>query len=153
MTRYGQEGIDYKKDGKKIEVNKDNYKKNVVDNGNFLEIYGWFTPRKPEVFGFNIIDPNITDRDKKIVEKIRSYKINPSVGTALTVKEGMDIGALRKQMSVFHTQILFKEKDASKWAEYRQEVMNKYGGKAIFENYAALTSTAQGKTITFKAEN
>ncbi|WP_158560742.1 extracellular solute-binding protein [Paenibacillus contaminans] len=153
LTRYGQEGVDYKKDGKKIEVNKDNYKANVSDNGNFLEIYGWFTPRKPEVYGFDIIDPNITDRDKKIVEKIRSYKILPSVGTALTVKEGMDIGALRKQMSVFHTQILFKEKDAAKWPDYRQELMNKYGGKAIFENYAAITATAQGKTVTFKSEN
>jgi hypothetical protein len=31
--------------------------------------------------------------------------------------------------------------------------MNKYGGKAIFENYAAITATAQGKTVTFKSEN
>ncbi|MCY9695666.1 hypothetical protein [Paenibacillus alginolyticus] len=153
LTRYGKEGVHYKRSGKNIEVNQEAYKKDVVDNNNFLEIYGWFTPRKPEVFGLNVIDPKITERDKKIVEKINSYKILPSVGTALTVKEGMDIGAMRKRMNELHVQILYKDKDASAWPQYRQEVMTKFGGKAIFDNYAELTSTAKGKTIKFKAEN
>ncbi|MBP1995578.1 extracellular solute-binding protein [Paenibacillus eucommiae] len=153
MTRYGLEGVHYKRDGQKIEVNQEAYTKDIVDNGNFIEIYGWFTPRKPEVFGFDIIDPNITERDKQIVEKIRSYKILPSVGTSLGIKEGMDLGGMRKRMNELLIQVLFKDKDASKWPGYRQEIMNKYGGKAIFDYYAEQVSTAQGKTITFKAEN
>ncbi|NOU66653.1 extracellular solute-binding protein [Paenibacillus sp. LMG 31461] len=153
LTRYGKENVDYKRNGKDIEVNQDAYKKDVIDNNNFIEVYGWFTPRKPEVFGLNIIDPKVTERDKKIVEKINSYKILPSVGTALTVKEGMDIGAMRKRMNELHVQILYKEKDAANWPQYRQEVMTKFGGKAIFDNYAELTSAAKGKTIKFKSDN
>ncbi|NOU87736.1 extracellular solute-binding protein [Paenibacillus sp. LMG 31460] len=153
LTRYGKEGVHYKRSGKTIEVNQDAYKKDIIDNNNFLEIYGWFTPRKPEVFGLNVVDPKITERDKKIVEKINSYKILPSVGTALTVKEGMDLGAMRKRMNELHVQVVYKDKDASSWPQYRQEIMTKFGGKAIFDNYAELASTAKGKTIKFKSEN
>ncbi|RTE11702.1 extracellular solute-binding protein [Paenibacillus whitsoniae] len=153
LTRYGKEGVDYKRNGKNIEVNQEAYKKDVVDNNNFLEVYGWFTPRKPEVYGLNVIDPNITERDKKIIEKINSYKILPSVGTALTVKEGMDLAAMRKRMNELHVQILFKDKDASGWPQYRQEIMTKFGGKAIFDNYAELATAAKGKTIKFKSDN
>ncbi|UKS28607.1 extracellular solute-binding protein [Paenibacillus sp. HWE-109] len=153
LTRYGKEGVHYKRNGKTIEVNQDAYKKDVIDNNNFIEIYGWFTPRKPEVFGLNVVDPKITERDKKIVEKINSYKILPSVGTALTVKEGMDLGAMRKRMNELHIQVVYKDKDASNWPQYRQEIMTKFGGKAIFDNYAELATAAKGKTIKFKAEN
>ncbi|MEC0231215.1 extracellular solute-binding protein [Paenibacillus alba] len=153
LTRYGQEGVDYKRDGKKIEVNADAYKKDVTDNGNFIDIYGWFTPRKPEVFGLDIMDKDVTERDKKIVEKIRSYKILPSVGTSLAIKEGMDLAGMRKRMNELLIQVLYKDKDASNWPQYRQEIMTKYGGKAIFDYYAEQVAAAQGKAITFKTDN
>ncbi|MFB6362803.1 extracellular solute-binding protein [Paenibacillus elgii] len=153
LTRYGKEGVHYKRSGNKVEIIQDAYQKDITDNNNFIEVYGWFTPRKPEVFGLDVVDPKVTERDKKIVEKINSYKLLPSVGTALTVKEGMDLSAMRKRMNEQHVQIVFKEKDASNWPQYRQEIMTKFGGKAIFDNYAELASAAKGKTIKFKSEN
>ncbi|WP_167859281.1 type 2 periplasmic-binding domain-containing protein [Paenibacillus cymbidii] len=153
LTKYGTANVDYKRDGNKIEVIADAFKKDFTDNNSYNEIYGWFTPRKPEIYGLDIVDSKITDRDKKIVEKIRSYKILPSVGTSLGIKEGMDLAGMRKQMNVYLTQVLFKDKDASNWPQYRQDIMNKYGGKAIFDYYAEQVSVAYGKTITFKAEN
>ncbi|MNI08340.1 Lipoprotein LipO precursor [compost metagenome] len=153
LTRYGKEGVDYKRDGKKIEVIQEAYKKNITDNANFIEIYGWFTPRKPEIFGLDILDKNITDRDKKIVEKVRSYKILPSVGTSLGIKEGMDLAGMRKKMNEYIVQVLYKDKDASNWPQYRQDIMTKYGGKAIFDYYAEQVAAANKKPVTFKSEN
>jgi putative aldouronate transport system substrate-binding protein len=156
LTQYGLEGVHYKRNGKQIERIEDAYKRDVLDNGNFLSIYNWFAnfvQGQTDKFGLEIIDKSITARDKAISEKLKTYKLLPSVGTSLTIKEGMDLATLRKKMSEYHIQILFKEKDASNWPQYRAELMNKYGGKNIFGYYAEQVTQASGKSIKFMSDN
>lgn len=153
LTHYGIEGVDYKRNGNQIEPIEDAYNKDIVNNGNFLGIYGWFVQSTPEPLGLEIVNKDMTTRDKAIAATLKTYKLLPSVGTSLTVKEGMDLAGLRKKMNEDFIQVLYKDKDASNWPQYRAELMIKYGGKAIFENYADLVSQATGKTITFKSEN
>lgn len=153
LTKYGQEGVDYTKSGSKITVNPDAYKKNVTDNGNFLNIYGTLTPNEPFVLGLELIDPRETDRDRKILEKLRTYKYIPSIGTSVAVPTGVDLAAFRSKMYAYQASILFEEKDASNWPKYRDELMTKYGGKEIFDSYAKQITDAQGKTYTFVSKN
>jgi putative aldouronate transport system substrate-binding protein len=153
LTHYGLEGVHYKKSGNKIELIPDAIKKDIADNGNFLDIYGFFTPAEPQSLGLELVDPRETDRDRAILAKISSYKYLPSIGTSVSVKEGMDLASVRKQMNLYQSKILFEEKDASSWPKYREELMNKYGGKQIFEYYAEQITKAHGKTFTFKADN
>lgn len=150
LTKYGKEGVHYKRNGKKIEPIADAYKKDITDNGNFLSIYSWFVQSEGTQLGLEVVDPNMTERDKAIAAKILSYKLIPSFGTSLVIKDGMDLASLRKKMSEDHIDILFKEKDASKWPQMRQELMDKFGGKAIFDYYAEQVSSAFGKTVTFR---
>lgn len=154
MTHYGRDGVEYTRDGATITLNQEAFTKNVTDNGNFLSVYAWFTPISgPEEFGVIVADPNVTDRDRAIVETITSYKIVPSVGTSLVVKEGMDLAALRKRMNELQVKVIYDEKDASNWPRYREELMTKYAGKEIFTYYAEQVTEARGQTVTFKAEN
>ncbi|WJH37372.1 extracellular solute-binding protein [Paenibacillus sp. CC-CFT747] len=153
LTHYGQEGTHYKKEGSKITIISEAYKKDISDNGNFLKIYGAFTPEEPFVLKLEVIDPKETDRDRKIVEKLRTYKYVPSPGTSLTPPQGFDLAAFRAKMNAYHAKILFEEKDASNWPKYREELINKYQGKEIFDNYAKQVSEALGKTYTFVAAN
>lgn len=154
LTHYGREGTEYTRDGTTITLNQDAIKSNITDNGNFLSVYNWFTPISgPEEFGIVVADPNVTDRDRAIVETITSYKIVPSVGTSMVVKEGMDLGALRARMNELQVKIIYDEKDASNWPKYREELMTKYGGKEIFEFYAEQVTEARGQSVTFKGDN
>ncbi|WP_136608521.1 extracellular solute-binding protein [Paenibacillus dokdonensis] len=153
LTHYGQDGTDYTRDGSKITINQEAFKKDVTDNGNFLSVYQWFTPvPDPKVLELEIEDPSITDRDKEIVKTIEAYKIVPSIGTSVVVKEGMDLAALRKRMNELMVSVLFDDKDASKWPAHRKELMTKYGGNEIFAYYAEQVSNASGKTVTFTGE-
>ncbi|MCQ6559434.1 extracellular solute-binding protein [Paenibacillus mendelii] len=154
MTHYGREGTEFTRSGSQITLNQEAFKANVTDNGNFLTVYQWFTPISgPEAYEIEVADPTITERDKAIVETINSYKILPSVGTSLVVKEGMDLAALRKRMNELQVQVIYDEKDASNWPKYREELMSKYGGKEIFTYYAEQVTAAQGKSITFDSGN
>ncbi|MFK7693577.1 hypothetical protein [Paenibacillus sp. HJGM_3] len=154
MTHYGIENKHYKKTGNKIEVIPDAFKKDITDQGSFLNIYGSFTPANDYgLIGLELADSRETDRDRKILEKLKTYKYIPSIGTNVATPAGVNLSDFRKQMNQFHVNIVFDEKDASNWPKYRQEIMTKYGGKQIFESYAEQISAAQGKTYKFKAEN
>lgn len=154
MAHYGREGTEFTRTGNQITLNQEAIKQNVTDQGNFLGVYQWFTPISgPEAFGVEVLDPNVTDRDREIVNTMNGYKILPSVGTSLVIKEGMDLGALRKRMNELQVKILYDEKDASNWPKYREEIMTKYGGQIIFDYYAEQVAASQGKAITFKSAN
>ncbi|MFD2333495.1 hypothetical protein ACFSR7_29900 [Cohnella sp. GCM10020058] len=154
MTHYGREGTEFTRSGSKITLNQDAFKTNVTDKGNFLSVYQWFTPISgPEAFGVEVSDPNITDRDKEILATMNAYKLVPSVGTSLVVKEGMDLAALRKRMNELQVKVLYDDKSADNWPTYRQELMTKYAGKEIFEYYAQQVSEARGTTVSFNAGN
>ena len=152
MTHYGREGTEFTRDGSTITLNQEAFKTNVTDQGNFLSVYQWFTPISgPEAFGIEVFDPNVTERDKQILETINSYKLVDSVGTSMVVKEGMDLAALRKRMNELQVKVLYDDKNADNWPKYREELMTKYQGKEIFDYYAQQVSEARGTTITFNS--
>lgn len=154
LTHYGREGTEYTRSGSQITLKQDAIKQNITDKGNFLNVYRWFTPISgPEAFGIEVADPTVTERDKAILKTLNSYKILPSVGTSLVVKQGMDLAALRKRMNELQIKVVYDEKDASNWPKYREELMAKYGGKDIFSYYAEQVAAAQGKPIVFTAGN
>lgn len=153
MTTYGQAGKHYTKDGNKVKINETAFKADISDNGNFLDIYGFFTPDTPELFGLEKVDPRETDRDREIVKKLLSYKYVPSLGTNVATPAGVDLAGYRTQMRNFHTKIVMEEKNSTNWPKYRQELMTKYGGKQIFDAYAAQVSEVLGKKVTYKSEN
>ncbi|WP_127580243.1 extracellular solute-binding protein [Paenibacillus koleovorans] len=150
LSHYGKEGVHYKRTGNKIELLPDAYKKDIIDKGNFLALYLPIVPNEPTILGFDVIDPKETDRDRSILAKLRSYKTLPSIGTALSVKEGMDLPKLSMQTTVIQTKLLFEDKDSSKFPQYRQELIDNYGLKTIMDWYAELVSKAQGKKIVWK---
>lgn len=151
LVRYGQEGVHYKRDGNTITLDADAYKRDVVDQGDFLNIYQFFaTADEPQVFGLEVVRPTETDRDRAILEKLRTYKYLPSIGTNVAPPEGYNLADFRNQLYSVLSKILFEEQDASNWPTYREELMDKYGGRAVFEAYAEQMSKAHGRTITFR---
>ncbi|GIP34800.1 hypothetical protein [Paenibacillus sp. J2TS4] len=151
LVRYGQEGVHYKRDGNTITVDADAYKRDVIDQGDFLNIYQFFaTADEPQVFGLDVVRPTETDRDRAILEHVRTYKYLPSIGTNVAPPEGYNLADFRNQLYSVLTKILFEEKDASNWPQYREELMEKYGGRAVFEAYAEQMSKAHGRDITFR---
>lgn len=150
LTHYGQSGVHYTKEGNKIKINPDAYKKDILDQGNFAAIYAFFTPDEPQVLGLEKIDPNETDRDRAVVKKITSFKYVQSMGTNVSPPTGLDLGAFRTQMRKMVSKMLLEDKDSSNWPAYREELMTKYRGKEIFDGYAQQVTKVQGKTYTFQ---
>ncbi|RKN84739.1 extracellular solute-binding protein [Paenibacillus ginsengarvi] len=155
LTHYGQAGVHYKKDGNKIVVDPAAFKKDITDNGSFLDIWGsvFSSPAiMPSKLGLEYVNPNETDRDRQIANTVKAYKYT-LLGTNLAPIPGMDLSAFRKQLYSYQNKILFEEKDASNWPKYREELMSKYQGKGLFEGYAEQVGTALKQTVKFKAEN
>ncbi|WP_409341691.1 hypothetical protein [Paenibacillus sp. MBLB4367] len=150
LTHYGQSGVHYTKEGNKVKINAETYKKDILDQGNFAAIYAFFTPDEPKVLGLEKIDPNETDRDREVVKKITSYKYVQSLGTNVSPPTGLDLGAFRTQMRKVVSKMLLEDKDSSGWPAYRQELMGKYKGKDIFDSYAQQISKVQGKSYVFE---
>lgn len=154
LTRYGQSGKHYTKEGSKLTIQKEAYLKDIVQKGNFLTIYDFFSPPSPETFGLTVKDPDQTPRDEQILAFLRSgYKYVPSVGASTTPPPGVNLGEMRTKMSEYHARMLFENKSSANWPKYREEIMIKYKAKDIFEAYASQISEARGKKITFRAAN
>lgn len=155
LTHYGQAGVHYKKDGSKIVVDPAAFKKDIVDNGNFLEIWGsvFSAPTiLPSKLGLEYVNPNESERDRQIASQVKGYKYT-LLGTNLAPIQGMDLAAFRKQLYSYQNKIVFEEKDASSWPKYREELMGKYQGKGLFEGYAAQVASALKQDVKFKADN
>jgi putative aldouronate transport system substrate-binding protein len=154
LTRFGVADKHYTKQGSAITLNKETYLKDVVQKGNFLTIYDFFSPPSPETFNLVIKDPDQTPRDEKILAFIATgYKYVASVGASTTPPAGVNLGEMRNKMSEYHAKMLFEDKSSANWPKYREEIMIKYRAKDIFEAYASQISEARGKKITFNAGN
>src|SRR5690606_30022228 len=144
----------YTKQGATITLNKEAYLKDIVQNGNFLSIYDFFSPPDPATFKLTIKDPAQTPRDENILKFIETgFKYVPSVGASTTPPAGVNLGEMRNKMSEYHAKMLFEDKSSANWPKYREEIMIKYRAKDIFEAYASQISEARGKKITFNAGN
>ncbi|WP_127586663.1 extracellular solute-binding protein [Paenibacillus koleovorans] len=151
LTHYGQAGVHYTKEGTNIKIDPAAFKRDITDNGSFLDIYAGIAGNinmGPEPLGLKVIDPNETDRDRKILDRLAQVKYT-LLGTNVSPIPGLDLAAFRTQMRKYQTQIVFDEKDASNWSKYRQDLMTKYQGKALFEGYAEQVGKAIGKSLKF----
>ncbi|MBA4496482.1 extracellular solute-binding protein [Paenactinomyces guangxiensis] len=148
LTHYGIEGKHYTREGNKITLKPDAIQKDIVEKGNFLDIYDCFTPNAPEVLGLEVIDPRMTDRDRNIVETIKSYPKIPSIGTNVTPPKGLNLADFRAKMNEYQAKLLFDEKSGKNWPKYRQELLTKYKGQAVFQSYVE-----QIRAVGFKVED
>lgn len=150
LTHYGKEGTHYTRKGKDIQLNASAIQKDITDQGNFLRIYGFFTPAdSPEVLGLNEINPNLTDRDREIIKTVKAYKVLQSIGTNVAPPAGFVLADYSSRRRELTTKLLFEEKDASNWPKYREELLTKYKGRDLFKAYAEQISKALGTTITY----
>jgi ABC-type glycerol-3-phosphate transport system substrate-binding protein len=156
LTHYGLEGTHYKRDGKKVIVDTDAYKKDFTDNQGYNEIYAAIFGNiaiAPTPLGLELVNSTETDRDRKIVEQLRGYKY-ALLGTNVAPVQGYDLAAFRKQLYVYQAQVLLEEKDSSNWPRYRTELMGpKYHGKELFEGYAEQIAAALKQEVKFKSAN
>lgn len=136
MTHYGQEGKHYKKEGKKITLDPAAYDADIAKNGNWLEIYKFFTNfEEPQVLGLEVIDPRMSERDRNILKFVEAIPKHKGEPVTLAPPQGMNIGDYRKEMARLQNVVLFDDKDASNWPKYREELMTKYKGREIFQGY------------------
>ncbi|CAI6085005.1 hypothetical protein COHCIP112018_04527 [Cohnella sp. JJ-181] len=136
LTHYGQEGKHYTKEGNKITLIPEAYNADIANAGNWLGIYRFFTPDEPAVLGLEINDPRISPRDQAILKTVASYPKHDALPpVSLLPPEGTNIGDFRKEMHRLHIKMIFEDKSAAKWPEYREELMTKYTGRTIFQGY------------------
>lgn len=156
LTHYGVEGTHYKRDGKKIIVDAAAYKKDFTDKNGYNEIYAAVFGKislSPLTLGLELVNSDETDRDRKILEQLRTYKYS-DLGTNVSPVEGYDLAGFRKQLYIYQAKVLLEEKDSSNWPKYREELMGpKYHGKELFEGYAQQIGAALKKDIKFKSAN
>jgi putative aldouronate transport system substrate-binding protein len=136
LTHYGIAGKHYTKTGKEITINKEAFESDIAKNGNFLDIYDFFAPYEPEVLGLKVIDTKMTDRDKQIEQKLLSMKYYAALGSNIFPPKGVDLATWRNRMYELHGKMLFDDKSSKNWPQYRDELMTKYNGQKIIDNYA-----------------
>ncbi|SEM93929.1 extracellular solute-binding protein [Lihuaxuella thermophila] len=150
LTHYGVEGKHYTRSGNKITLKPDAIQKEIVEKGNFLDVYDFFTPAEPEVLGLEVIDPRMTERDRKIDETVKSYPKIPSIGTNVAPPKGLNLADFRAKMHEYHSKMLFDEKSGKNWPKYRQELMTKYKGQDVFQAYVEQVRATGTKVEDFK---
>lgn len=146
LTHFGQEGIHYTRNGNEIEIIPEAY--NEITS--WLSLYSFFTPKDEEdKLGLEFVDPRFTDRDRKIIETIRSYKLKDHIGTNVAPPPNVDLGGFDTRIAEFVVQVLFEEPDASNWPQYQEELNTLYSGREILEAYAEQISRAHGREIRY----
>ncbi|TYP76574.1 extracellular solute-binding protein [Paenibacillus methanolicus] len=143
LTHYGQEGKHYTKEGNTITLIPEAYDADIANAGNWLGIYRFFTPEEPSVLGLDVIDPRVSPRDQAILKTVASFPKHDALPPiTLAPPEGMNIGDLRKEMNKLHIKMIFEDKSADKWPQYREELMTKFKGREIFQGYTDQINSA-----------
>ncbi len=135
LTHYGVENKHYTKSGKTITLKPDAIKTDISSKGDFLTIWDFFTPDTPAVYGLTVVDPNQTERDREIVKTLATIPSAPYLGTSLIPPAGFDLATFRKRQRELQAKAIFEDKSGKNWPAYRDELINKYNGKALFEAY------------------
>jgi putative aldouronate transport system substrate-binding protein len=136
MIHFGLEGKHHTRDGNKITLNPEVYKKEIIDNGNFLAIYNMITPEDAShEIGIEYIDPRISERDREIKKTIESFPAAPGLGIQPSTPDNIDEATLGQMRDKYLVQVLFDDPDTSKWPEYYNDLMNNYGGKELLGSW------------------
>ncbi len=142
LTHYGVENKHYTKNGKTITLNLDAIKTDITAKGDFLTIWDFFIPEAPAIFGLTVINANETDRDREIAKTIASIPSAPYLGTSLLPPTDFDLGTFRNRQRELQAKAIFDDKSGKNWPAYREELMTKYNGNALFEAYDAQVKAA-----------
>lgn len=135
LTHYGVEGKHYTRTGNTVTLKPDVIEADMQKQGNFLEVWDFFTPNTPDVLGLTVVDPRVTERDKSIYRAITSIPVREALGTTLTPPLGINVEAMRARQNELQVKMLFSDKSGGHWPEYRNEVMIAYNGETIFRQY------------------
>lgn len=136
LTHYGQEGTHYTKSGNKVTLNVEAFDTDIAKAGNWLNVYGVFTPDEPKVLGLELNDPRISEHDYAILKTIEDYPKHDALPpVSLIPPEGINIGDFRKEMSKYHIKAVLEDKSGKNWPQYREELMTKFKGREIFTEY------------------
>ncbi|MFD0698083.1 hypothetical protein ACFQZT_28820 [Paenibacillus sp. GCM10027628] len=149
LTHYGQEGKHYTRDGKKITLNVAAFESDIAKAGNWLNVYGAFTPDEPNVLGFELIDSRVSEHDRAILKTVEGFpKHNALPPVSLVPPAGINIGDFRKEMSKYHIKAVLEDKSGKNWPQYREELMTKFKGRDIFTEYTKqLNSVLKDKKL------
>lgn len=143
LTHYGVEGKHYSRNGSEITLKPQVIEEDIVNKGNFLAIWSFFTPNTPQTLGLNVIDPRMTERDKTIYRTITGIPVYESVGTTLTPPLGVSAEAMRAKQNELQVQMLFKDKSGQNWPAYRKDILDNYKGNEIFNQYEVKIKAAK----------
>ncbi|MCU6710557.1 extracellular solute-binding protein [Paenibacillus sp. J5C_2022] len=135
LTHYGVEGQHYTRQGNTITIVPEAVGEEKDVRGDFMKVWSFFTPNKPEVYGITVIDPRVTERDKQIRLTIEAIPMHEGLGTTLTPPLGINVEAMRTRQNELQVKMLFSDRSAAKWPEYRQEVLTQFHGDTIFHQY------------------
>lgn len=142
LTTYGQEGVHYSRQGQVITIHPETYEKEIGLKGNFLAIWKFLTPRESERLGLREVDPRLTDRDRDVLQKIRSYPLARGTGTLLLPPEGISIAEFRSTLGQYLLNMLLMERSGAHWSVYREQLMTEHKGRLIFQEYIRMMQAA-----------
>jgi hypothetical protein len=135
LTHYGLENEHYTRKGSTITLNPDKIKADIVQKGDFLKIWDFFTPNTPDVLGLKVIDPRRSVRDQVILDTVTSIPVYEGLGTTLTPPLGVNVEAMRAKQNELLVKMMFSDKSSARWPEYRKLLMEQFNGDAIFRQY------------------
>lgn len=145
LTHYGLENVHYTRKGNTITLHPERIEADIVQNGDFLKIWDFFTPNTPEVLGLKVIDPRRSARDSIILERIAAIPVYEGLGTTLTPPLGVNVEAMRGRLNELLVKMMFSDKSSDRWPEYRRQVMEQYNGDVIFRHYEEKIRAARNR--------
>lgn len=141
LTHYGQEGNSYVRSGNTV---------TLVPGGEAqARARGWtfFTPGTPAVFGLQVIDPGLSERDKSILHFLSTIPVKERLGTTLNPPLGIDVLPFRSKQNELQAKMMFLDKSGARWAEYREIIMSQYNGELILRNFENQIRNARGTKL------
>ncbi|MBP1989023.1 extracellular solute-binding protein [Paenibacillus eucommiae] len=143
LTHYGVEGQHYTREGSTIKLNVDAFTTDVIKQGDFLQIWQFFTPfEAPQIFNLSVLDPRQTDRDRDILQFFLKTKLNENEGVSFIPPQGFDLAGFRKRQSELQVKAILEDKSGKNWPQYREELMTKYKGNDLFGAYTEILRAA-----------
>ncbi|GAA3405914.1 extracellular solute-binding protein [Paenibacillus hodogayensis] len=143
LTHYGLENVHYTRKGSTLTLIPAKIDEDIVQNGDFLKIWDFFTPDTPHVLGLTVIDPRRTERDRRIADTLGRIPVYGGLGTTLTPPLGISVEAMRARQNELQVKMVFADKSAKRWPEYREQIMTGYNGNVIFRQYEEKIRQAQ----------
>ncbi|OUS72189.1 hypothetical protein B1748_25380 [Paenibacillus sp. MY03] len=135
LTHYGLEGTHYSRKGNTISIVSPSLEPNDKNMETLVDIWSFFTPNRPDVLGLTVIDPLVTERDKRMLQMIGKIPVYESLGTTLTPPLGIDVEEMRAAQNKMQVKMLFSDKSGHNWPAYREKLMTEHNGELIFNQY------------------